>query len=160
MNSENKVIENKGASTIFYLIVGVIYLCALYTIHVTSLQYSIGFGLSYISTLLILIKTLGGPSMHALLPFFLILLIVIFKIVIEKTSSIGRFAAKLGSFVSKKILTLVSNVLLFMVAGISAGLVYGKYSIITGYQILGGNFVVDCIMIASLFVLIFIKKFN
>ena len=163
MNDKNKVIENKGANTIFYSIAGVILLCALYTIHSKTSKLVDGFGQSFTSTLLDMLKVGGGINFsHALLAFVLLVLILIFKIVIEKTSNIEGTAAKVGSIVAKKMLTLISNILLVLVFLWNAWIVLVPYIVYktNTYTILGGNFVVDCIMIASLLVLIFIKKFN
>ena len=161
MNSENKIIENKGSNIILYSIVGVIFLTTLYTIHTINLKLSSTVEESYINLLLTMISSsFGGTYSHAFLPLILILLIVIFKIIIEKTSNIGGYAGKISSFLSKKVLTLVSNFFLILVTLYSALMVYSKYKMITGYQILGGNFIVDCIMIVSLLILIFTKKYN
>ena len=82
------------------------------------------------------------------------------KIIENKGSNIGGYAGKISSFLSKKVLTLASNFLLILVTLFSALMVYSKYKLITGYQIFGGNFIVDCIMIVSLIILIFTKKYN
>ena len=162
MNSENKIIENKGSNIILYSIVGVIFLTTLYTIHTINLKLSSTVEESYINFLLTTISSSfgGGMYSHAFLPLILILLIVIFKIIIEKTSNIGGYAGKVSSFLSKKVLTLASNFFLILVTLFSALMVYSKYKLITGYQIFGGNFIVDCIMIVSLLILIFTKKYN
>ena len=76
MNDKNKVIENKGANTIFYSIAGVILLCALYTIHSKTSKLVDGFGQSFTSTLLDMLKVGGGINFsHALLAFVLLVLI-------------------------------------------------------------------------------------
>ena len=140
---------------------GIVLVCSLYTyfscLFILNDLYGEAFGGIFGTMKVYSVSSIMG---HATISFIAILLIIILKIIFEKLPDAKGSKTKIASFLSKKLIRLVCNFLLFMSAFITGVLTYNKYMSGGVYENTGGNLIVDCVMLISIILLMFTKKVN